>query len=85
MLFTEFKTEVKRFFGTLMLILKERGYSRQDRKELIRRSGLIEKCRDYDSAQYVLHYDVEDWCDYMVHGNRWPRTLEEKKLYACWN
>ncbi len=80
MLFAGFRMEVKKFFGTLMLILKERGYSRDDRKRLIRNSGLIEKCRDYDSAQYVMHYDVYDWCNYMMNGNRWPTDDELRKF-----
>ncbi|WP_295159257.1 hypothetical protein [Selenomonas sp. AE3005] len=85
MLFAGLRLEVRRFFGTIMLMLGDRGYSRADRKQMIRNSGLIEKCRDYDSATYVLHYNVEDWCDYMVNGNKWPRTAEERKRYSCWH
>ena len=45
MLFAGLRLEVRRFFGTIMLILGDRGYSRADRKQMIRNSGLIEKCR----------------------------------------
>lgn len=80
MLFAGFRTEVKKFFGTIMLVLKERGYSREERKQLIRGSGIIEKCRDYDGAQYVMHYDVYDWCNYMMNGYRWPTDEELRKF-----
>ena len=81
MLFAGFRTEVKKFFGTIMLVLKELGYSREERKQLIRGSGIIEKCRDYDGAQYVMHYDVYDWCNYMMNGYRWP-TDEELRNFV---
>ena len=63
MLFAGLRLEVRRFFGTIMLILGDRGYS----------------------PTYVLHYNVEDWCDYMVNGNKWPRTAEERQRYSCWH
>lgn len=85
MLFGGLRLEVRRFFGTLLMMLAERGYSRDDRKKMVRASGLIEKCREYDSTIYVLHYNVEDWCDYMVNGNKWPQTAEERKLYSGWH
>ncbi|WP_028128666.1 hypothetical protein [Selenomonas sp. AE3005] len=81
MLFSSFRIEVKKFFGTIMLVLKERGISREERKNLIRNSGLIEKCREYGGAQYVMHYDVYDWCNYLMNGYRWP-TNEELHKFA---
>lgn len=81
MLFSAFRMEVKKFFGTIMLVLKERGYSRDERKKLIRNSGLIEKCREYGGAQYVMHYDVYDWCNYLMNGYKWP-TNEELRKFA---
>ncbi len=80
MLFAGFRMEIQKYFGTIMRILKERGYSREERKKLIRGSGLIEKCRDYDGAQYVMHYDVYDWCNYMMNGYRWPTGDELRKF-----
>ena len=80
MLFAGLRMEVKKFFGTIMLVLKERGYSREERKQLIRGSGLIEKCRDYHGAQYVMHYDVYDWCNYMMNGYHWPTDEELRKF-----
>lgn len=38
------------------------------RPTLMRGSGLIEECHSFDGAQYVLHYNVEEWCDYLMNG-----------------
>ena len=80
-MFEEMRHYVKEFFGYTMLILKERGITREERKELIRNSGLIEKCREYDGARYVLHYDVYDWCDYLMNNYKWPRTEKEVAFF----
>lgn len=48
--------------------------------EKIIKGGIIEKCRDYDGAQYVMHYDVYDWCNYMMNGYRWPTDEELRKF-----
>lgn len=60
--------EVREFFGYCMMILREDGYSREKRKKMIRNSGLIEKCRSRQGAEYVLHYNIEDWCFWMKNG-----------------
>lgn len=72
MISPELKREVREFFGYIMVILGERGFSRADKKCLIRGSGLIEKCKTLSGIKYVLHHDVEGWCDYIMNGYRWP-------------
>ena len=80
----QLKENKRWFFGYAMQILRGRGFDRNGRKKLIRESGLVEKCKTENGALYVLHYDVYDWVDYMINGNKWPRTQEEREWYAAW-
>lgn len=79
-MYEELIHETKMFFAWCMIILKERGLSREEAKKLIRGSGLIEKCRSYDGAHYVLHYNVEEWCDYLMNGYEWPDNSKPNKF-----
>lgn len=79
-MYEELVHEIREFFAWCMVVLKERGISRNDAKQLIRNSGLIEKCRSYDGAIYVLHYNVEEWCDYLMNDYQWPDNSKPNKF-----
>ena len=65
------KHSAREFFGFMMRILKERGFERDIRKKMIRDSGLIEECKTESGVSYVLHYNVDEWCDYVVNPYAW--------------
>lgn len=71
-MYRELRHNVRVFFALCMYVLRKRGLSRDKAKALIRGSGLVEECHSFDGAQYVLHYNVEEWCDYLMNGYEWP-------------
>lgn len=77
---SEVRYYARQFFALCMMELRRRGLSREYAKQLIRNSGLIEKCRSYDGACYVLHYNVEEWCDYLMNDYQWPDNSKPNKF-----
>ena len=75
-----YKQDVREFLGWILRILRERGCNRSEAKSLVRESGLVDVLQnDRKSASFVMHRDVDDWCDrileaegqQLVHAVEW--------------